>query len=167
MDISAIKDNYLPQDDNQRSIRDLEALSEQFNAALATINADTADLRDRIDRLSLTKLDNTEKSVKATHIDFGRKNDQVQAKDIPIMDTGKVFTATTVEDALAETVSGSGTADYIPKWSDADTLTDSVMQEASGKIGINCVPDTTLEVTITDSVSNDVSYPLRITHKIG
>ena len=40
-----------------------------------------------------------------------------------------------IESTLA-TINGSGTANYIPKWSDSDTLTNSIVYETSGLIGI-------------------------------
>jgi len=50
-------------------------------------------------------------------------------------------------DGIAGVVSGSGTGNYIPKWSDQDTVADSVIYESSGKIGIGTVsPDSRLDV---------------------
>ena len=43
-------------------------------------------------------------------------------------------------------VDGSGTADYIPKWLDADTLTDSIIHEIAGEIGIGAAPNEVLTV---------------------
>ena len=42
---------------------------------------------------------------------------------------------------------GSGTANYLPKWTDSNTLTDSILYELSGKIGIGTItPASTLTV---------------------
>jgi hypothetical protein len=55
---------------------------------------------------------------------------------------GQVLTYDTVNGWQPETpsgggtIDGSGTANYIAKWSDSDTLTDSVIYESSGNIGI-------------------------------
>ena len=47
-------------------------------------------------------------------------------------------------------VDGSGTANYIPKWSDSNTLGNSVIYESSGKIGIGTTtPGAKLEVVGT------------------
>jgi hypothetical protein len=66
---------------------------------------------------------------------------------------GQVLTYDTVNGWQPETpsgggtIDGSGTADYITKWSDSDTLTDSVIYEDSGNIGIGTSsPDGTLHV---------------------
>jgi len=41
-----------------------------------------------------------------------------------------------IETTLA-TINGSGTANYVPKWSDSDTLTDSVIYQNGTNVGIN------------------------------
>jgi len=43
---------------------------------------------------------------------------------------------------ISGTVDGSGTINYIPKWSDEDTMTDSVIYESSGNIGIGTIAPT-------------------------
>jgi len=46
-------------------------------------------------------------------------------------------------------VDGTGTAGYVPKWTDTDTIGNSVIREASSKIGIGVSPDEDLHVSAT------------------
>ncbi len=55
-------------------------------------------------------------------------------------------------------VDGSGTAGFIPKWSDTDTITDSIIQESGSNIGIGtAVPDAKLEVNKSVTTTVDSS----------
>jgi hypothetical protein len=70
---------------------------------------------------------------------------------------GQVLTYDTVngwqpEDASGG-IDGSGTADYVPKWSDSDTLTDSSIYESAGNVGINMIPAKTLDLQNTDNLA--------------
>ena len=51
---------------------------------------------------------------------------------------------------ITDAVDGSGTTDYVPKWSDSNTLTDSVIRETGGKVGINTAP-ASARLTISES----------------
>jgi hypothetical protein len=63
-----------------------------------------------------------------------------------------------IESTLA-TVNGSGTANYIPKWSDSDTLTNSVIYETGGVIGIGITtPATRLALGSTQGSGIDFLY---------
>lgn len=68
------------------------------------------------------------------------------------------------------TVSGGGSANYIPKWSSSSALTDSIIYEASSKIGIGeTVPNATLHIegsasgsdTIVQNAANGAVIELR------
>jgi len=60
-------------------------------------------------------------------------------------------------DTITSVVDGTGTASYIPKWSDSDTLTDSVIYESSGSIGIGTdAPEGILNVNKEDAISSVV-----------
>ena len=52
---------------------------------------------------------------------------------------------------ITDAVDGSGTTDYVPKWSDSNTLTDSVIREVGGKVGINTAPISTARLVINES----------------
>ena len=52
---------------------------------------------------------------------------------------------------ITDAVDGSGTTDYVPKWSDSNTLTDSVIRETSGKVGINTAPISGARLVINES----------------
>ena len=55
------------------------------------------------------------------------------------------------------TVSGGGSANYIPKWSSSSALTDSIIYEASSKIGIGeTVPNATLHIEGSASGSDAI-----------
>jgi hypothetical protein len=55
------------------------------------------------------------------------------------------------------TVSGSGSANYIPKWSSSSALTNSIIYEVSSKIGIgNCSPNATLHIEGSASGSDAI-----------
>jgi hypothetical protein len=64
-----------------------------------------------------------------------------------------------VKDLLrGDVVDGSGTANYVSKWSDADTITNSVIYESSGNIGIGTnSPVNKLDVVGNINV-NDTSF---------
>jgi len=64
-------------------------------------------------------------------------------------------------DTITSVVDGTGSASYIPKWSDSDTLTDSVIYESSGSIGIGTEsPTGILEVSQNLSAAETIDYPL-------
>jgi hypothetical protein len=80
---------------------------------------------------------------------------------------GQVLTYDTVNGWQPETpsgggtIDGSGTADYIAKWSDSDTLTDSVIYEDSGNIGIGTSsPTTKLDIVATSATSSSALIKL-------
>lgn len=52
---------------------------------------------------------------------------------------------------ITDAVDGSGTTDYVPKWSDSNTLTDSVIRETSGAVGIGCAPDSNIRLKILET----------------
>ena len=52
---------------------------------------------------------------------------------------------------ITDAVDGSGTTDYVPKWSDSNTLTDSVIRETGGKVGINTAPIVGARLVINES----------------
>ena len=52
---------------------------------------------------------------------------------------------------ITDAVDGSGTTDYVPKWSDSNTLTDSVIRETSGAVGVGCAPDSAIRLKILDT----------------
>jgi len=55
------------------------------------------------------------------------------------------------------TVSGGGSANYIPKWSSSSALTNSIIYEVSSKIGIgNCSPNATLHIEGSASGSDAI-----------
>lgn len=58
-----------------------------------------------------------------------------------------MFVLLSISTSAIAPVTGSGTANYIPKWEDSDTLTDSIMYETGSKIGISTTgPDRKLDV---------------------
>lgn len=97
-------------------------------------------IADRIEYLDKNKVSTAAGSIKREMLSLGANLDQLMARDIRILDKANNFAAHNVEDALAEIaagyVDGSGTANYVPKWSDTDTLANSAMYDNSGLIGI-------------------------------
>jgi len=63
---------------------------------------------------------------------------------------------------------GSGTLNYLSKWTPSGTeLGNSIAYDTGTRIGVGTTsPETTLHVVKEDSDSTSVSYPLRITHRI-
>lgn len=60
-------------------------------------------------------------------------------------------------DTVTSVVDGTGTASYIPKWSDSDTLTDSIIYDDGTGIGIGTtVPQGVLSVNKEDAMSSVV-----------
>jgi hypothetical protein len=57
----------------------------------------------------------------------------------------RVYTGSTWSDISGD-MTGSGTANYLTKWTASNTLGDSVIQESSGQIGIGVSPSQTLDV---------------------
>lgn len=54
---------------------------------------------------------------------------------------------------ITDAVDGSGTTDYVPKWSDSNTLTDSSIRETGGKVGVNVAPDSAIRLKIEETSS--------------
>lgn len=52
---------------------------------------------------------------------------------------------------ITDAVDGSGTTDYVPKWSDSNTLTDSSIRETSGNVGVNVAPDSAVRFKIKET----------------
>ena len=52
---------------------------------------------------------------------------------------------------ITDAVDGSGTTDYVPKWSDSNTLTDSSIRETGGKVGVNVAPDSAIRFKIKET----------------
>jgi hypothetical protein len=50
-------------------------------------------------------------------------------------------------------VSGSGTTNYISKWSSSSAITDSSIYESAGNVGINMIPAKTLDLQNTDNLA--------------
>lgn len=74
---------------------------------------------------------------------------------------GQILTSTgtgTAWSSSGASVTGSGTAGYIPKWSTTTALANSILQESSSKIGINTAPTCTLEVSGTANSDGSISY---------
>ena len=59
----------------------------------------------------------------------------VTSSDVHIDDWGSV--SASLASITANDLDGSGTANYVPKWSDSDTLTDSVIYDDGTNVGIN------------------------------
>jgi excisionase family DNA binding protein len=57
----------------------------------------------------------------------------------------RVYTGSTWSDISGD-ITGSGTANYLVKWSDSNTLGDSVIQEVSDQIGIGVSPSQKLDI---------------------
>ena len=55
-----------------------------------------------------------------------------------------------IADTLTNGISGTGTTNYIPKWTSSSAIGNSVIQESSSKIGINVTPTVTFEVSSSD-----------------
>ena len=64
---------------------------------------------------------------------------------------------------ITDAVDGSGTTDYVPKWSDSNTLTDSSIRETGGKVGINTTPVSTARLKLAET---DGTTPLRAENNI-
>jgi hypothetical protein len=63
-----------------------------------------------------------------------------------------------IETTLA-TINGSGTANYVPKWSDSDTLTDSVIYQNGTNVGINTTaPSGSLHIKQSTASDQDKGY---------
>lgn len=56
--------------------------------------------------------------------------------NVGVNDSTKINADLAALAAGAGTIDGTGTANYLPKWSDADTLTNSVLYESGGKIAL-------------------------------
>jgi hypothetical protein len=54
---------------------------------------------------------------------------------------------------ITDAVDGSGTTDYVPKWSDSNTLTDSSIRETGGKVGVNVAPDSAIRLKVKETSS--------------
>lgn len=68
-------------------------------------------------------------------------------------------------DGAATNIDGSGTADYIPKFSDTNTLTDSIMSENATGIGINkASPSAVLHIYEEDAILNTYTDFLYLEH---
>jgi hypothetical protein len=64
-----------------------------------------------------------------------------------LTDTGVLVSS--LQPLLTNPVTGTGTTNYLPKFTGASTIGNSVIQEASGNIGIGVSPTTTLDVNGT------------------
>jgi fibronectin-binding autotransporter adhesin len=64
--------------------------------------------------------------------------------DSIIVETGGLLQKRTINSRAWGTtlVDGSGTANYVTKWSDADTITDSIIRDNGSGVGINIAPTT-------------------------
>lgn len=60
------------------------------------------ELRERLDRLSKSRIEDASRKVKQYHVAWGVKHDEVSARLIPVIDSGGYFDSTTVEDILQE-----------------------------------------------------------------
>lgn len=68
-------------------------------------------------------------------------------------DYGHVQSISTSSETLTGTVDGTGTANYVAKWSDADTITDSVIYDDGSNVGIGTDdPQGQLEVSGTNPI---------------
>jgi hypothetical protein len=54
---------------------------------------------------------------------------------------------------ITDAVDGSGTTDYVPKWTDSNTLTDSVIRETGGKVGVGVAPDSSIKLKVVETTS--------------
>jgi hypothetical protein len=54
---------------------------------------------------------------------------------------------------ITDAVDGSGTTDYVPKWTDSNTLTDSSIRETGGKVGVNVAPDSAIRLKVKETSS--------------
>jgi len=54
---------------------------------------------------------------------------------------------------ITDAVDGSGTTDYVPKWTDSNTLTDSSIRETDGKVGVNVAPDSGIRLKVKETSS--------------
>ena len=65
-------------------------------------------------------------------------------------------------------VDGSGNANYLSKWSDANTITDSILYEDSAKIGINNTsPQSVLDLGVTSTNSQVLNIRTNSNSRIG
>jgi hypothetical protein len=58
---------------------------------------------------------------------------------------------------ITDAVDGSGTTDYVTKWSDSNTLTDSSIRETGGKVGVNVAADSAIRLKVKET-SSAVSF---------
>jgi hypothetical protein len=75
--------------------------------------------------------------------------------------SGQVLTSTgtgTAWSSSGAAVTGSGTANYIPKWSTTTALANSILQESSSKIGINTNPACTLDISGATNTDGSITY---------
>ena len=74
---------------------------------------------------------------------------------------GQVLTSTgsgTSWSSSGAGITGTGTTNYVAKFTGSTTLSDSVIQESSGKIGINVSPSSTLDVSGASTSDGSITF---------